>query len=204
MRKIFAVLAALICCLSVWTSVPAAQAFTLDKEDGEYSIQVELEGGSGKASVTSPTLITVKNGEVTADIQWSSSNYDYMIVDGKKYLPVNEEGTNSEFQIPVTIMDESMPVIADTTAMCCTCYYRRRWDSELFRKQEKPMLNQADTCISIRLRNTKKLPYGSFFVFYIFIQPSPLPAHSLQDPAVQDPDQGQQMRYPDNRCAPIK
>ena len=95
MRKIFAVLAALICCLSVWTSVPAAQAFTLDK----------------------PTLITVKNGEVTADIQWSSSNYDYMIVDGKKYLPVNEEGTNSEFQIPVTIMDESMPVIADTTAM---------------------------------------------------------------------------------------
>ena len=68
MRKIFAVLAALICCLSVWTSVPAAQAFTLDKEDGEYSIQVELEGGSGKASVTSPTLITVKNGEVTADI----------------------------------------------------------------------------------------------------------------------------------------
>ena len=103
MRKIFAVLAALICCLSVWTSVPAAQ--------------VELEGGSGKASVTSPTLITVKNGEVTADIQWSSSNYDYMIVDGKKYLPVNEEGTNSEFQIPVTIMDESMPVIADTTAM---------------------------------------------------------------------------------------
>ena len=117
MRKIFAVLAALICCLSVWTSVPAAQAFTLDKEDGEYSIQVELEGGSGKASVTSPTLITVKNGEVTADIQWSSSNYDYMIVDGKKYLPVNEEGTNSEFQIPVTIMDKSMPVIADTTAM---------------------------------------------------------------------------------------
>ena len=58
-----------------------------------------------------------KNGEVTADIQWSSSNYDYMIVDGEKYLPVNEEGTNSEFLIPVTIMDESMPVIADTTAM---------------------------------------------------------------------------------------
>ena len=43
MRKIFSVLATLICCLSVWTSVPAAQAFTLDKEDGEYSIQVELE-----------------------------------------------------------------------------------------------------------------------------------------------------------------
>ena len=37
--------------------------------------------------------------------------------DGLSQYYVNEEGTNSEFQIPVTIMDESMPVIADTTAM---------------------------------------------------------------------------------------
>lgn len=117
MRKIFAFLTAVICCLSMWCYVPAAQSLTLDKEDGEYSIQVDLEGGSGKASVTSPTLITVKDGEVTANIQWSSSNYDYMIVDGEKYLPVNDEGTNSEFQIPVSVMDEAMPVIADTTAM---------------------------------------------------------------------------------------
>ena len=115
MRKIFAVFAAIICCLSIWTSTP--EAFTLDKEDGEYSIQVDLEGGSGKASVTSPTLITVQDGAVTAHIQWSSSNYDYMIDDGKKYLPVNEEGGNSEFEIPVLAMDEAMPVIADTTAM---------------------------------------------------------------------------------------
>ena len=117
MRKIFAFLTAVICCLSMWCYVPAAQSLTLDKENGEYSIQVDLEGGSGKASVTSPTLITVKGGEVTANIQWSSSNYDYMIVDGEKYLPVNDEGTNSEFQIPVSVMDEAMPVIADTTAM---------------------------------------------------------------------------------------
>ena len=116
MRKIFSVLATLICCLSVWTSVPAAQAFTLDKEDGEYSIQVELEGGSGKASVTSPTLITVKNGEVTADIQWSSSNYDYMIVDGEKYLPTNTEG-NSTFEIPVSALGTPLAVTADTVAM---------------------------------------------------------------------------------------
>ena len=92
MKKIFAFLTALICCLSMWSFAPAAQSLTLDKEDGEYSIQVDLEGGSGKASVTTPTLITVKDGSVTAKIQWSSSNYDYMIVDGEKYLPVNEEG----------------------------------------------------------------------------------------------------------------
>ena len=103
------------CCFSIFPFTITASS--LDKEDGEYSIQVDLEGGSGKASVTSPALITVKDGEVTANIQWSSSNYDYMIVDGEKYLPVNEEETNSEFQIPVSVLDEGMPVIADTTAM---------------------------------------------------------------------------------------
>ena len=89
----------------------------IDKEDGEYSIQVDLEGGSGKASVTSPTILTVKDGQAYAQIQWSSSNYDYMIVDGEKYLPTNEEGMNSVFEIPVLSMDEGMPVIADTTAI---------------------------------------------------------------------------------------
>ena len=83
MKKIFAFLTALICCLSMWSFVPAAQSLTLDKEDGEYSIQVDLEGGSGKASVTTPTLITVKDGSVTAKIQWSSSNYDYISWTGK-------------------------------------------------------------------------------------------------------------------------
>ena len=92
------------------------QAVEFDKEDGEYSIQVDLEGGSGKASVTSP-LFTVKDGMGYAQIQWSSSNYDYMIVDGEKYLPTNEEGMNSVFEIPILTLDEAMPVIADTTAM---------------------------------------------------------------------------------------
>ena len=53
-----------------------------DLTDGEYSIQVDLEGGSGKASVSSPTLMQVKDGRMYAELQWSSSNYDYMIVDG--------------------------------------------------------------------------------------------------------------------------
>ena len=88
-----------------------------DLTDGEYSIQVDLEGGSGKASVSSPTLMIVKDGRMYAELQWSSSNYDYMIVDDEQYFPTNEEGMNSVFEIPVQIMDEGMPVIADTTAM---------------------------------------------------------------------------------------
>ena len=58
----------------------------------------------------------MKDGAVTASIQWSSPNYDYMIVDGEKYLPVNTEG-NSVFEILVSGFDQKIEVIADTTAM---------------------------------------------------------------------------------------
>ena len=101
-------------------SVAAAQkenGIETDKEDGEYSIQVELEGGSGKASVSSPTLMIVKDGRMYAELQWSSSNYDYMIVGGEKFLNESEEGRNSVFTIPVTALDDKMEVIADTLAM---------------------------------------------------------------------------------------
>ena len=92
-------------------SVAAAQkenGIETDLEDGEYSIQVDLEGGSGKASVSSPTLMLVKNGRMYAELQWSSSNYDYMIVDGEKFQNESEEGRNSVFTIPVTALDDKM------------------------------------------------------------------------------------------------
>jgi hypothetical protein len=79
-------------------------------------MQVELSGGTGKATIDSPCEVTVKNGQATAVIQWSSPHYDYMIVDGEKYLPVNEDG-NSVFEIPVPYFDKPVTVIADTTAM---------------------------------------------------------------------------------------
>ena len=116
-KKITWLLAAAFTGIVVFSGVCQADGMSVDKEDGEYSIQVDLEGGSGKASVTSPTILTVEDGKAYAQIQWSSSNYDYMIVDGEKYLPTNEEGMNSVFEIPVLSMDEGMPVIADTTAM---------------------------------------------------------------------------------------
>ena len=116
-RKISGLFAAAFIGIVAFSGVCQADGMSIDKEDGEYSIQVDLEGGSGKASVTSPTILTVEDGKAYAQIQWSSSNYDYMIVDGEKYLPTNEEGMNSVFEIPVLSMDEAMPVIADTTAM---------------------------------------------------------------------------------------
>lgn len=88
----------------------------VDLEDGTYTAEVTLEGGSGRASIESPATLTVKDGKVTASIVWSSPNYDYMIVDGKKLLPVNTEG-NSVFEIPVASFDTALDVIADTVAM---------------------------------------------------------------------------------------
>lgn len=85
-------------------------------EDGNYTIQLDFEGGSGKAKILSPATIHVSEGTVTATIQWSSPNYDYMMVDGEKYLPVNKEG-NSVFEIPVLFFDKPMEVIGDTVAM---------------------------------------------------------------------------------------
>ncbi len=84
--------------------------------DGDYAVGVSLTGGSGKAAVTNPCEFTVLDGQAYATLEWSSSYYDYMIVDGVKYLPVNEEG-NSTFEIPIKAFDEEQTVIADTTAM---------------------------------------------------------------------------------------
>ena len=85
-------------------------------QDGTYQMEVELLGGSGRASVTSPAKVEIKDGKAVATLEWSSPNYDYMVVDGEKYLPVNTEG-NSVFQIPVEAFDQDIAVIADTVAM---------------------------------------------------------------------------------------
>lgn len=91
-------------------------AESLGLSDGIYTVEVTLTGGSGKASVQSPALLTVQNGTAMAKIVWGSSHYDYMKIDDAQYFPVNTEG-NSAFEIPVSIFDRPMPVIADTTAM---------------------------------------------------------------------------------------
>ena len=92
------------------------QAGTAAPADGTYTCEVTLEGGSGRATVESPAALTVADGKMTAAIVWSSPNYDYMIVDGEKYLPTNTEG-NSAFEIPVSALDTALDVTADTVAM---------------------------------------------------------------------------------------
>lgn len=92
------------------------QVAQTELEDGTYTIDVTLEGGSGRATISSPATLLVKDGNAYARIEWSSPNYDYMKVGSETYHPVNTDG-NSVFELPVSIFDEKMTVIADTTAM---------------------------------------------------------------------------------------
>ena len=89
---------------------------SLELEDGLYTVDVTLEGGSGKASVDSPTSLEIKDGKAFATLVWSSKNYDYMLVGEERY-DNQTPGENSTFVIPVAGFDCKLKVVGDTTAM---------------------------------------------------------------------------------------
>lgn len=93
--------------LTAWADAPLA--------DGLYRAEVRLSGGSGRAAIDSPAVLTVEDGKLYATIVWSSDHYTYMMCGGVRYDPVQKEG-NSTFRLPVTL-DEDIPVSAETTAM---------------------------------------------------------------------------------------
>lgn len=105
-------------------------------EDGTYTASVTLEGGSGRATVESPAVLRCENGNFYAAIVWSSPNFDYMKVNGEKYLQINTEG-NSTFEIPVAAFDQKLDVIADTVAMSepHEVEYTLTFDSATLRKK---------------------------------------------------------------------
>ena len=83
--------------------------------DGSYTVDVTLSGGSGRASVESPCIVMIADGQATATIIWSSPFYEYMLIGETRYDPIQEDG-NSTFEIPV-LLDEDMAVSASTIAM---------------------------------------------------------------------------------------
>ena len=100
--------------LSAFKTLTTAESLGL--ADGPYVCGVTLSGGSGKASVDPQAFLLVKDGAVTAQIVWSSANYDYMLVDGARYDAEIGNG-HSVFTIPVAAFDRPLAVVADTTAM---------------------------------------------------------------------------------------
>ena len=91
-----------------WKALPGA---------GTYTIEVKLEGGTGRASIASPAeLVVFSDGQASLVVIWSSDKYDYMLVDGERYEPAIKDG-HSTFVIPVKTLGKPLEVIADTTAM---------------------------------------------------------------------------------------
>lgn len=86
-------------------------------ENGTFECQVSLEGGSGRASVQSPAKVVVSEEKKTVELVWSSSNYDYMLVEGTRYDNEAPAGENSVFTIPFAEFNQAFTVIGDTTAM---------------------------------------------------------------------------------------
>lgn len=84
--------------------------------DVPSQVSVFLEGGSGKTKIQSPAQVSVENGNIFLTVIFQSPNYDYVIVDEKKILNQAESG-NSTFKIPVKNLQDSISIIADTTAM---------------------------------------------------------------------------------------
>ena len=149
---------------------PFEGAAEVDYEDGLYTIEVKLEGGSGRASVTSPTEFEVFDGRGVATIKWSSSNFDYMVVNGKRYVPINTSG-DSTFVIPVTALGEPVDAIADTTAMseAHEVSYTLTFDSKSVEEQEgagKQSGGSASTAASVASAQTGGLtiPWIVFIV----------------------------------------
>lgn len=95
------------------TPEPAPQG----PEDGNYTANVTLAGGTGRATVQSPAQLRCANGQFYATIVWSSPNFDYMKVGGVRYDLIGAPGSNSTFEIPVAAFDQVLPVVADTVAM---------------------------------------------------------------------------------------
>lgn len=96
---------------------PAAPSEEAPPEDGNYTADVTLAGGTGRASVQSPAQLRCAGGQFVAVVVWSSPNFDYMKVDGVRYDPVSAPGSNSAFEIPVAAFDQPLTVLADTVAM---------------------------------------------------------------------------------------
>lgn len=134
------------------TETQGTEAVTVSLADGMYLIDVQLSGGSGKASVSSPAEMMVQSGKAYAKIVFSSPNYDYMISNDVVFYADTKEG-NSAFYIPILQFDAPMPIVADTTAMSTPheIAYTLYFDSASI--QSRDTAQKADTATDNMMRH---------------------------------------------------
>ncbi|MCR5388579.1 MAG: ABC transporter substrate-binding protein [Lachnospiraceae bacterium] len=119
-RIITTLLVALLALVSLCScGKSGAQAGGAGIKPGSYEVFLTLSGGSGRAKIDEYSTLSV-NEDKTASltVRWSSKNYDYMIIEGEKILPVDTTEV-SVFEVPLAeaVFGEPITVIGDTTAM---------------------------------------------------------------------------------------
>lgn len=121
-------------------------------KDGNYTIEVTLKGGSGRTTIDSPTSLEVENGIMTAEIVWSSSNYNYMEIDGEKYYPISGKET-SVFLVEIPALDTEIPMSAETLAMSKphTIEYTLEFDSSTIKESGTFTISTAMICGAVLL-----------------------------------------------------
>ncbi|MCQ2240047.1 hypothetical protein [Treponema sp.] len=104
---------------SIWYDHKVSVSDVQKKEklgDGNHEVNIFLNGGTGRAGIKSPAVLSINGGKAKLKFVWTSKNYDYLIAGEKKYL--NETpGEDSTFEIPVEDISKPVSVMADTTAM---------------------------------------------------------------------------------------
>ena len=150
-------------------------------EYGTYSCDVLLTGGSGKATVESPAEVVVAEEGMTVRLVWSSSNYDYMLVDDVRYDNEASVNENSVFTIPFTDFDTAFSVIGDTTAMSTpheidyeiTVYYPGETKEDMAEGDEvSATANTEATKVSLgnlKLENSYSLEYAKEYSIDFYI-----------------------------------
>lgn len=158
-RYIHRILSGILIVIFLVTCIGGCSSFGAGKNtsDGTYSIEVSLLGGTGKASIESPTTLTIEGDTMTARIVWSSSHYDYMVVDDTRYEPLEGEDT-SVFEIPVKALDEDLEVVADTTAMSVPheIEYILHFDSGTMKAVDGNESSDSDSNSKDSSKNSKK------------------------------------------------
>lgn len=54
--------------MAVQAAESSTESVSSDLADGKYAVDVTLEGGSGRATISSPAILSVENGQATAGL----------------------------------------------------------------------------------------------------------------------------------------
>ena len=95
---------------------PYGKSVDVDFDEGNYYMDVTMEGAAGKADITNPMFISVHYGKPVATVEWSGDSVTYMMVGGDRFdSHVNNDG-NSETIIPIPVFNAPYEVFVGTAS----------------------------------------------------------------------------------------